>query len=108
MKVLQNVAAERAVLAGLCHYGISAAADVEGVLEPSSFVSESNQIVFKCVLEVLKNSDSVDISSILSAASSLNFYEILNTKKEIEFLNLYLCACLEDCFYMKRNLLKIA
>ena len=86
MKALQNVAAERAVLAGLCHYGISASADVEGVLEPSSFVSESNQIIFKCVLEVLKNSDSVDISSILSAASSLNFYEILDTKKEIEFL----------------------
>ena len=86
MKVLQNVAAERAVLSGLCHYGISASADVEGVIDPSSFVSESNQIVFKCILEVLKSSDSVDISSILSAASSLNFYDILNTKNETEFL----------------------
>ena len=86
MTTLQNIAAERAVLAGLCCYGIDAATDIEGILDSTSFTEESNQIIYKCIMEVFKSSDSIDISSILSSSSSLGFYDILNTKQEMEFL----------------------
>ena len=86
MTTLQNIAAERAVLAGLCCYGIDAATDIEGILDSTSFIQESNQIIYKCIMEVFKSSDAIDISSILSSSSSLGFYDILNTKQEMEFL----------------------
>ena len=38
--LLHNPAAERAVLSGVCSHGIDAFVDVDGIVEPDSFVIE--------------------------------------------------------------------
>jgi replicative DNA helicase len=83
---LQDPAAERAVLSGICQYGHTALVDVDDIITGGTFVHESNQIIYKCLKKVLDNSDQVDISSILSSATELNFYEALQSKKELEYI----------------------
>ena len=85
-KELLDVAAERAVLSGLCQHGLDAFLDTEDVLTPDSFVVESNQIFYKCIKEVLSESSSVDASSILAAASKLGFNDHVGKKKEMDYL----------------------
>ena len=85
-KELLDVAAERAVLSGLCQHGLDAFLDTEDVLTPDSFVVESNQIFYKCIKEVLSESSSVDASSILASASKLGFNDHVSKKKEMDYL----------------------
>ena len=82
---LLDVAAERAVLSGLCQHGLDAFLDTEDILTSDSFVVESNQIIYKCVKEVLSESSSVDASSILAAASKLRFNDHMGKKKEMDY-----------------------
>tara|TARA_R100000808_G_scaffold5713_1_gene17202 strand:+ start:32989 stop:34449 length:1461 start_codon:yes stop_codon:yes gene_type:complete len=84
--ILNDAAAERAVLSGLCQYGSQAFVDVDDVITSTSFVHESNQAIYKCLCKSLEHSDQIDLSSILSAATELNLHEALNDKKELEYL----------------------
>ncbi len=86
MNLLNNPAAERAILSGICSHGSDAFVDVNGVVEFDSFVIEENQIIYKCLCKVLEKSDHIDISSILAAANDLNLQENLNTKTGLEHL----------------------
>ncbi len=83
---LKDVAAERAVLAGLCQFGIDALSDLEDILTADCFVLESNQILYKCIANVLSDSSVVDISSILSSANKLGFKELVDNKKEMDYI----------------------
>jgi len=83
---LLDVAAERAVLSGLCQHGLDAFLDTEDVLTTNSFVVESNQILYKCIKEILAESNNVDASSILSVAGKLGFSEHISKKKEMDYL----------------------
>ena len=83
---LHNPAAERAVLSGVCSHGIDAFVDVDGIVEPNSFVIEENQIIYKCLRKVFEESSVIDISSILSAANDLGFGENFKDKEAIEHL----------------------
>ena len=85
-QALQDSAAERAVLSGICQYGQTALVDVDDIITGNTFVHESNQIIYKCLKKVLDTSDQIDISSIHSAATELNFYEALHSKKELEYI----------------------
>ena len=84
--ILNDAAAERAVLSGLCQYGTQAFVDVDDVVTSASFVHESNQAIYKCLCKALDQSDQIDLSSILSAATELNLHETLSDKKELEYL----------------------
>ena len=83
---LKDVAAERAVLAGLCQFGIDALSDLEDILTADCFVIESNQVLYKCIANVLLDSSVVDISSILSSANKLGFKELVDNKKERDYI----------------------
>ena len=83
---LLDVAAERAVLSGLCQHGLDAFLDTEDVLTSDSFVVESNQILYKCVKEIFIESSNVDASSILAAASKLGFNDHIGKKKEMDYI----------------------
>ena len=48
----QDVAAERAILAGVCRYGIDAYYDVADLVEPNSFSLDSNQIIYSCLQHI--------------------------------------------------------
>ena len=84
-KQLFNPAAERAVLAGLCQYGLDAYLEVDFVDE-DCFNDTMNQVLFSCIHKSVMEGSKVDLTSILSAASDLGISDQLNNKEEIGFI----------------------
>lgn len=82
----KNVAAERAVLAGIAQYGQESFTDIQDICSITSFYEQDNQIIYKCLAEVLKNSDRVDIASVFTAGTSLGVTESLNDKTQKDFI----------------------
>jgi replicative DNA helicase len=82
---LEDLAAERAVLSGLCQYGLSVSLDSD-YLESEHFTDPTNQIIFGCIKKVLEKANKVELSSLLSAANQLGCYENINNQEEIGFL----------------------
>jgi replicative DNA helicase len=84
---LQNLAIERAVLAGLCQYG----SDVEvfsqlDFLETDYFTHEVNQILFSCVKEIVKQQQNIEYLTIFSTAEKLGVFDLINNKEEMAFI----------------------
>lgn len=86
MEKLSDIGAERAVLAGLLQYGIDAYVSVSDFVSTDSFGHYNNQILFKCIENVIKDDHKVDIASILSVASRLNLSESINTQQELKYI----------------------
>lgn len=84
---LTDVGAERAVLAGLFAYGLEAYVEVSDIIDHKTFGNYNNQILYKCIEKIMENEAEVDVPSILSAAQQLGFYESVNTKQELEYIN---------------------
>ena len=84
-KKLENVAAERAVLAGLCQYGLDCYLEID-FLSADSFNNDMNQIIFNCIHKSISENATVELSSILSAASNLGVYDTIYNKDEVGFL----------------------
>jgi replicative DNA helicase len=84
-QILQDLAAERAVLSGLCQYGLDTFLDVD-FLEESHFFHEINQIIYRCVSKVLSETPNVELSSMLSAANQLGLNEMLHNAEEVAFI----------------------
>ena len=82
---LQDLASERAVLSGLCQYGLDALLEMDFINE-SHFCHEINQIIYQCVSKSLSESPEIELSSVLSSANQLGFLDMLNTSEEIAFL----------------------
>src|SRR5687768_14850967 len=86
-KELADVAAERAVLAGICQYGQEVYADISDILSPKSFTFESNQVIYKCLSSLLeKGINEIDIPSIWSAAKDLGYTYLLDKSDERTYL----------------------
>lgn len=88
MAVLSDVAAERAVLAGLCKYGENCYLDVADLLQASTFTVDSNKIIYSCLENVFQqdNPNEIDIPSIYSAANTLGLNSYFDNKMEVEYL----------------------
>jgi replicative DNA helicase len=97
--VLNNTAAERAVLSGMCQHGMDAYIDIDGILSPCSFTNDLNQMVFKCLEHVFNHSERVDVSSILAAASAIGYYEILSGDDEQ--------ASVQELFHLPTELVNV-
>lgn len=82
---LENLASERAVLAGLCQYGLDVYLEIDFV-DVDHFNDSMNQILFKCVKNIINQNSKVDLTSILSSASDMGVAEQINTKDEIGFI----------------------
>lgn len=85
-QTLANLASERAVLSGICRYGIDSYVEVSPIVEENTFTLNINKIIYKCVSHVLKTSSSIDFSSILSAAHELNLTEHVNTTDSLKHI----------------------
>ena len=83
---LYDTGAERAVLASLMQYGIDAYISISDFISHNTFGNLNNQIIYQCIQRVLDNNQVIDIASILSAASSLNFNEQINTPQELKYI----------------------
>ena len=88
-KTNRNVAAERAVLAGLYSYGADAYLDVAPMLSPLSFTDRSNQAIYKCFSHLFEEKElkQLDESSVFSAAKDLGYAWLVEKKDEVSHLN---------------------
>ncbi len=86
MEKLSDIGSERAVLAGLLQHGLDGYVSVSDFITVDSFGHYNNQILFRCIEEIIKNDQKVDIPSILSIASRLNLSEAINTPQEIKYI----------------------
>lgn len=84
---LTDIGAERAVLAGLFAYGFDAYVEVSDIISHQTFGHYNNQILYKCIEKIMQNEAEVDLPSVLAAAQQLGFYESINTKQELEYIN---------------------
>ncbi|MAF25444.1 hypothetical protein CL634_07710 [bacterium] len=77
---ISNPASERAILAGIFNYGSEAFIDVDDIVSVKSFTIEENQIIYSCLKKALETANSIDLPSLLSAASSLGFDSVFDKK----------------------------
>mgnify|MGYP003120575419 CR=1 FL=1 len=83
---LSDIGAERAVLAGLLQHGVDGYIAVSDIINHDTFVNTNNQIIYKCLCNIIENDKSVDVPSILAAAESLGVLETINTKQELSYI----------------------
>lgn len=86
--ILSDVAAERAVLAGICKYGSEAYYDIADLVDENTFTNEANSIIYACVKTALKEDDTrkIDVPTILSTAKQLGLNDFFNNNNEISHL----------------------
>ena len=84
-RTLEDLAAERAVIAALCQYGLDAYLEID-FIQADHFTNDMNQLIFSCVQKSIFDTSKVELSSILSAANDLGIYDQINTKDEIGFI----------------------
>lgn len=82
---IKNSAAERAVLAGICQYGLDLYLEVD-FLDSSCFDHEVNRIIFDCLKDILMSNQKVEYLTIFSTASKFGVIELLDKKEEIAFI----------------------
>ena len=87
--ILSDVAAERAVLAGVCRYGSEAYYDVGDLVDAESFTIESNCMIYSCLKHIMEKDSStgIDLPTILSSAKELGLDELLSNKEEVNHLS---------------------
>ena len=85
-KILQDLGAERAVLAGLFAHGLDSYIEVSEILDHNSFAAENNQIIYKCIEKVFANEVEVDVASFISSAERLGFIETFKDKRELNYI----------------------
>jgi replicative DNA helicase len=85
---LVDLPAERAVLAGIFTYGSQGYDEVADIVTTRSFTDEVNQIFFKCGEYIVKDSPNaqIDLASIISAANTLGYAEIISRPDERKLL----------------------
>lgn len=88
MGVLCDYAAERAVLAGICQHGEEAYLDVVDMLRPTTFMVDTNRVIWRCVDKVMKEHSNAffDVPTILSAAEDLGLGYTFKAKEEAKHL----------------------
>jgi len=88
MEELVDLAAERAVLAGVFTYGEDTYLDVSYLLRASTFTDDSNHIIWKCLKHLYEEKEikEFDQASVLASASELNYSHMLDRPDEIKHL----------------------
>ena len=86
-KIREDLASERVVLSGIFRHGKEALLDISDLISVTAFTQTNNQIIFKCIGEVLEKTNTVDIPAILAASASLGLYDVVNTKDELEYIS---------------------
>lgn len=86
--VLSDPAAERAVLAGICRYGVEAYYDVSDLISSTTFTVDSNSVIYTCLKKLLEEDDTrkIDLASILSVANETGLGDFFNNNNEISHL----------------------
>jgi|TARA_R110000824_G_scaffold400494_1_gene608107 replicative DNA helicase len=81
--ILQDLPAERAILAGVLRHGSDAYFDIADIVDENSFTIESNMSIYCCLKHVIEKDDTVkpDIPLILSAAKEIGLSDFFNNQE---------------------------
>jgi replicative DNA helicase len=83
MSSLNDVSAERAVLAGLFKYGSDVYYDVADILTSKTFTLDSNKIIWMCLQHIFESNTSVvDYPVIISSSKSIGYADFFNKEDE--------------------------
>lgn len=86
-KIVSDIGSERAVLSGICQYGKDGFIDVCDIISVDTFTIDSNKALYKCLVSILKETDKVDITSIIAKAEELHLTNLIcKEKSDIEYL----------------------
>jgi replicative DNA helicase len=83
--ILENLPVERAVLAGICQYGLEVYVDLD-FIDADYFSHELNQIIFSCLQDIIQNNQKIEYLAIFSAAQKLGVFELINKNTEMGFI----------------------
>ena len=86
--MLCDLAAERAILGGICNYGEEAYLEIADLINESSFTIDSNRYIYRCLKSICDSGHKpkIDIASIYSVAQELSISVFLSKKEEIQHL----------------------
>lgn len=84
--VLENLAVERAVLAGICQYGDEVYLELKDIVSTDTFSHELNQVIFSCIEDIFNKDKSVEYITILESAHNLGVYELISKETEMKFI----------------------
>ena len=81
--ILQDLPAERAILAGIFRYGSEAFFDIADIIDEGSFTLESNMSIYCCIKHILDKDDSAkpDIPLVLSTAKEIGLSDFFNNQE---------------------------
>ena len=84
---LDDTAAERAVLSGICKYSDDVYLEISDIVDTECFTIDSNKLIFQCLKNLCEeNVASIDIASILSTAKELGYADYFSKKEELNHL----------------------
>ena len=63
--MLENLPVERAVLAGICQYGLEVYVELD-FLQPDYFSHEINQVIFTCLQDIIDSNQNIEFSSLFA------------------------------------------
>lgn len=86
MAKLNDIGAERAVLAGILQHGIDGYVTVSDLISVETFDHTNNQIIYRCLENIIKNDQKIDIPSIFASAKYLGLEEAINTEQELKYI----------------------
>jgi len=84
--VLQDAAAERAILSSFIQHGKDAYYSVSDIIDISCFVDINNQFIYKCLSHILESDKTVDVPTILSSANDIGILEQINNTEQMTFI----------------------
>jgi replicative DNA helicase len=82
---LQNLPVERAVLAGICQFGLEIYVELD-FIQPDYFSHELNQIIYSCLQDIINNNQKIEYLTIFSTAQKLGVFELINKNTEMGFI----------------------
>lgn len=95
--MLNDSAAERGVLSGMCRYGSDAYLDVNDIVDTNTFTVPYAQVVFSCLEHFFKtNNTKPDYPSILSSANALGLSAVFQENDAQQYLRAILNSPVEQ------------
>lgn len=82
---LKDLAYERALLSAICQMGLEVFIDVDYITN-ETFTEPTNQIVFDIAKKCIYDGSTLDLSTVLSKASSMGLAGLFENKDELEYI----------------------
>lgn len=82
---LSNLPVERAVLAGICQFGLEIYVELD-FIQPDYFSHELNQVIYSCLQDIIASNQNIECLSIFATAQKLGVFELINKNTEMSFI----------------------